>query len=82
MAANVGTKSVRQPVPKGYWLDSRDMLMTGVKFFGDTEVTKDEYNALFKIPLVDRRDALAKMREPAAEEAAPAEAVAVVETAS
>jgi|LakMenEpi03Aug12_release.lakeMendotaPanAssembly.Ray.scaffolds.fasta_scaffold1504446_2 hypothetical protein len=70
MAANVGTKSVRQPVPKGYWLDSRDMLMAGVKFFGDTEVTKDEYNALFKIPLVDRRDALAKMRDPAAAEVA------------
>jgi hypothetical protein len=47
--------------------------MAGVKFFGDTEVTKDEYNALFKIPLVDRRDALTKMREPpAAEVAVPA----------
>jgi hypothetical protein len=49
------------------------MLMAGVKFFGDIELTKDEYNALFKISLVDRRDALAKMREPAtAEVAVPA----------
>ena len=57
--------------PTGYWLDSRGMLMYGIKFFGDTELTKEEYNALFKLPLVDRREALVKMREtPATEEAA------------
>lgn len=49
-------------VPYGYWLNHVGDLLWGMKLWGCAEVTKDEYQKLFKWAASDRNAALKGMR--------------------